>query len=112
MMKWILLCIAVGVIVYYGAALITKLVYGKPVFTDNSAQALRQAEEKLKHANIKYSINTVKGTPLYLEGKNSQIYGRLGMSDSDVRNKTSITYFIYVKKSVYAAAMRVLEDAD
>lgn len=112
MWKWILIAIGAAIVLYYGAKLLTKLIYGDAVFTDTAAEALRQAEEKLKKNGVPYSINTVKKEPQYLAGKNAQTYGRLGLSDSDVRAHNTTVYFIYVKRAYRDRAKTILEQED
>lgn len=94
MVKWLFIAICAGIVVYYGTKLLTRLLYGDAIFADTSAEALRQAEEKLKKNGVPYSVNTVKKQPQYLAGKNAQVYGRLGLSDSDLRAQYGGLLFI------------------
>lgn len=112
MVKWLFIAICAGIVVYYVAKLLTRLLYGDAIFADTSAEALRQAEEKLKKNGVPYSVSTVKKQPQYLAGKNAQVYGRLGLSDSDLRARNTAVYFLYVKRAYRNRAKTILEQED
>jgi hypothetical protein len=88
-----------------------RLLYGKPVFTDSSAQECAKVEAALKAADVRYSMETIKSVPTYMKGRYAQDYMRFNMPQPAQDGNTPLfVYRIYVPRIYRAEAERVLSN--
>ncbi len=89
-----------------------RLLYGKPVFTDSSAQECAKVEAAFKAADIRYSVETIKNKPTYMQGRYAADYARFNMPQRAQDGGAPLfVYRIYVRRLYRAEAERVLANA-
>jgi len=106
------LIIGVFVLLSTSSGSYLRLFYGKPVFTDSSAQECAKVEAALKAADVRYSVETIKSKPTYMQGRYAVDYMRFNMPQRAQDGSTPLfVYRIYVPRLYRAEAERVLADA-
>lgn len=94
------------------SAFLLRLFYGKPIFTDSSAQERAKVEAAFQAANIRYSVETIKNKPTHMQGRYAVDYMRINMSHSQQDGGISLfVYRIYVPRRYRAEAELVLSTA-
>ena len=89
-----------------------RLLYGKPVFTDSSAQECAKVEAALKAADVRYSVETIKSKPTSVQGGYARDYARFNMPQrAQDGGMPLFVYRIYVPRPYRAEAERVLANA-
>ncbi len=87
-----------------------RMRYGKPVFTDTSAEARAKAEEALKAAGIPYICNTVKSRPGVLQRTDAAatIQFNSTVPVNRYTGDVGYVYQIFVQKARREEALRAL----
>ncbi len=113
-MDWIyyaggaLILIVFGMLGSSGGSLM-RLFYGKPVFVDSSAQARARAEEALKGAHVRFSVETIKSKSSYLQGMDAAAHMRYNLAyNAQESGGPSFVYKIYVPRRLRERALEVL----
>ena len=94
------------------SAFLMRVFYGKPLFTDSSAQERAKVEAAFKKENVRYYVETIKNKPTHMQGRYANDYMRINMPHSQQDAGISLfVYRIYVPRRYRAKAELVLSTA-
>ncbi len=104
--------LAAFVLLSFSSGSYLRLIYGKPVFTDSNAQECARAEAALKAADVRYTVETIKSKPTYMQGRYAVDYMRMNMPHQTQEGSTPLfVYRIFVSRRYRAEAERALSNA-